>query len=326
MPDQLCAKLGLKVIERDWLSSNSVVFSPSDCQGAAVVDTGYCKHSALTVRLVEEALDGQPLSRIVNTHLHSDHCGGNASLQARYAAARTLVPRRSLDAVTDWDPSRLSFVATGQSCPVFAADLGLSPGQIISLGTAEWQIHPCPGHDPDALMLYEPDSRTLIAGDALWEAKTAIIFPELVGESGFTEALATLDLIEQLDPRWVIPGHGSPFDDVASALSATRQRIQSYRNEPDRHPAHAARALCMFHMLECESVGYSQLIQWLSETPLFATIQRQIASCRSSQSANPLASWAQRLIEEMIESGLLSNHGGQVAIARDRHRPHRRDD
>ena len=40
---------------------------------------------------MEQALGGQPLERIVNTHLHSDHCGGNRALQARYAGVETLV-------------------------------------------------------------------------------------------------------------------------------------------------------------------------------------------------------------------------------------------
>ena len=47
----------------------------------AVVDTGYCIHAEQTLALVEAALQGAPLQRIVNTHLHSDHCGGNALLR-----------------------------------------------------------------------------------------------------------------------------------------------------------------------------------------------------------------------------------------------------
>ena len=46
-----------------------------------MVDTGYCIHAEQTLALVEAALQGAPLQRIVNTHLHSDHCGGNALLR-----------------------------------------------------------------------------------------------------------------------------------------------------------------------------------------------------------------------------------------------------
>ena len=46
-----------------------------------MVDTGYCIHAEQTLALVEAALQGAPLQRIVNTHLHNDHCGGNALLR-----------------------------------------------------------------------------------------------------------------------------------------------------------------------------------------------------------------------------------------------------
>ena len=34
----------------------------------------------------------RPLDLLLNTHLHSDHCGGNAALQARHPGVRTLIP------------------------------------------------------------------------------------------------------------------------------------------------------------------------------------------------------------------------------------------
>ena len=70
----------LRVFDRGWLSSTNVL-----CLGEApaLIDTGHAKHAARTVALVREALGGQPLARIAHTHLHSDHCGGNAALQGR---------------------------------------------------------------------------------------------------------------------------------------------------------------------------------------------------------------------------------------------------
>ena len=81
--------LGLQVLQRDWLSSNQIVFRgpvgpAGDAvpdQAGVVVDTGYSAHADQTVALVETALAGRPLGRILNTHLHSDHCGGNQALQ-----------------------------------------------------------------------------------------------------------------------------------------------------------------------------------------------------------------------------------------------------
>ena len=71
----------ITVLERDWLSANNIVFQGAH-SGTAVVDTGYHSHAEHTVALLGAALHGRALDHILNTHLHSDHCGGNAALQA----------------------------------------------------------------------------------------------------------------------------------------------------------------------------------------------------------------------------------------------------
>ena len=78
----------MRFVQRSWLSANNIVFN----QGrTAVVDTGYCTEAAATVQGVRQALQGQTLAHIVNTHLHSDHCGGNAALQAAWPQVQTWV-------------------------------------------------------------------------------------------------------------------------------------------------------------------------------------------------------------------------------------------
>jgi glyoxylase-like metal-dependent hydrolase (beta-lactamase superfamily II) len=41
--------------------------------------------------MLRQALGGRGLDRIVNTHLHSDHCGGNAALKASFGC-RIAIP------------------------------------------------------------------------------------------------------------------------------------------------------------------------------------------------------------------------------------------
>jgi len=69
---------GVTVLERGWLSSNNIILRGP--VGTAVVDSGYWTHSAQTVELVARAAGSVPVSTVVNTHLHSDHCGGNSAL------------------------------------------------------------------------------------------------------------------------------------------------------------------------------------------------------------------------------------------------------
>ncbi len=213
----------ITVFERGWLSANNVLFHG---HGATVlVDSGYCAHAAQTVALVESGLQGRPLDRLLNTHLHSDHCGGNAALQARWPRLITHIPPGQWDQVQAWDPVALSYEPTGQDCPRFRADGRLMPGSEVALGGSAWQVHAAPGHDPHAVLLFEPRARVLISGDALWENGFGVVFPELDGAHAFADVGATLDLIEQLDPLTVIPGHGSVFGGVPAAIARARRRL-----------------------------------------------------------------------------------------------------
>ena len=92
-------RVGAQLIERGWLSANNIVFVDAGSRATAVVDTSYFCHADQTVRLVELALGQRALDHIVNTHLHSDHCGGNQALQARFPNAILAAPAGFRDAV-----------------------------------------------------------------------------------------------------------------------------------------------------------------------------------------------------------------------------------
>ena len=118
MRDEL-ARAGITVFERGWLSSNNVLIRGDANNGAAVIDTGYWFHADQTLALLRRALGGEPLARVVNTHLHSDHCGGNAAVAAAFGAEID-VPIGSAKLVDAWDEEQLTYAATGQHCPRFA--------------------------------------------------------------------------------------------------------------------------------------------------------------------------------------------------------------
>jgi glyoxylase-like metal-dependent hydrolase (beta-lactamase superfamily II) len=244
--------MGMTVFERGWLSSNNILFDGPE--GTALVDSGYATHAPQTLALVRHALQDRQLDRLLNTHLHSDHCGGNALLQAHYGC-HTSIPACDAVRVRDWDQAALSFHATGQQCDRFAFDAVLQNGDAISLGGMPWQVLAAPGHDNHALLLYCPGDGTLIAGDALWENGFGVIFPELAGEPGFDEQASTLDLITQLAPQRVIPGHGAPFTDVAGALARARSRLAYLAADPRRNAENAVKVMLKFLLLERQKIA-----------------------------------------------------------------------
>ncbi len=172
----------------------------------------------------------------------------------------------------------------------------------MQLGGRPWQVHAAPGHDNDAVLLFEPQTATLISGDALWQQRLAIIFPELADEPGFDAAAQVLDQIERLQPRLVLPGHGAPFTDVAAALAASRQRLAAFVAAPHKHRAHAARALVAYHMLEHRRRPRQALVDWIASTPIFL----QALQCAGDASKARQA--AETTVARLLADGVLVAH------------------
>ncbi|MBP7488932.1 MAG: MBL fold metallo-hydrolase, partial [Azospira sp.] len=137
----------LLVLERGWLSSNNVLCIEDE--EAALVDSGYVTHAAQTLALVEKALDGRRLTRLINTHSHSDHIGGNAALK-HATGCRVLVPAGMAATIAEWDEEALLLSPLGQQAARFQHDATLAAGDRLTLGGLEWQALAVPGHDMDA--------------------------------------------------------------------------------------------------------------------------------------------------------------------------------
>ena len=294
----------LKVLERGWLSANSILFDGDE--GTAVVDTGYVTHASQTLTLVDSALRGRTLDRILNTHLHSDHCGGNAALQDRYARVQTYIPPGEASLVERWDEDGMSYRATGQICPRFHFEGQLQPGEAISLGDVAWDILAAPGHDPHSVMLFEPRSRTLISADALWEQGFGVVFPELMGEPSFDDVAATFDLIETLKPEWVIPGHGGVFTDVGGALSSARRRLEGFAKDPAKHARHALKVLVKFRLLEVQSMSHEEWLSWMNQTPYLETMRARFFERQK------LVELGHEVLAELIGAGAASQDGMRI--------------
>ncbi|MEY2690670.1 MAG: hypothetical protein RL375_4870 [Pseudomonadota bacterium] len=288
---------GLTVFERGWLSSNNVLLQGDG--SATLIDSGHVRHAEQTVALLRHALNNCPLSRLVNTHLHSDHCGGNAAVQATWAPL-THVPPGLAGAARRWDEVALGYQPTGQACPRFAVDGVLTPGDVVECGNHRFEAHAAPGHDPHALLLFDAGSGVLISGDALWQDGFGVVFPELDGEAGFDDVAATLDQIERLPVQVVVPGHGTPFVDVAGALQRARHRLAGLRRDPARHARHGAKVLIKYHLMELGEQALPDLRTWMASTPLLGSCQR-----RTSQAGTQLE-FAQRLLDELLGSGAVT--------------------
>lgn len=297
----------MTVFERGWLSANNILFEGPE--GSALVDSGYVSHAPQTVALVRGALGARPLDRLLNTHLHSDHCGGNAALQEAYPAVRTFIPPGQAEHVRNWDPVALTYLPTGQECPRFGIDGLLEPGGEVRLAGAMWEVHASPGHDPHSVILFEPRSATLLSADALWENGFGVVFPELEGLSAFDEVAGTLDVIERLRPRLVVPGHGRVFgetQEIGTALARARSRLAAFVSDPVRHASHAAKVLVKFRLLDWQQVALEDLVAWAIATPYFADVAARYFADRG------VAEWVRGLVDELVRAQAADRSGDLI--------------
>jgi glyoxylase-like metal-dependent hydrolase (beta-lactamase superfamily II) len=301
----------LTVLERGWLSSNNLLIEPAPGEeGAVLVDTGHVNHAAQTLSLVRHALAGRPLHRVLNTHLHSDHCGGNATL-ARAFGRPLHIPPGHAEAVRAWDSASLSYEATGQRIEPFVIDDIIAPGHSFVAGGREWQVLEAPGHDPYSVMLFDAAHGVLVSADALWEHGFGVVFPEIAGEPGFDDVGEVLDVIASLPVKLVIPGHGAPFTDVGAALDRSRRLLARLKADPARHARHALKVLIKYHLMEVESEPAAELTAWALATPLLAGLWARFAPTGVASAEH----WVLAVVDELVASGALTRHNGQVCDA-----------
>lgn len=297
---------GIDVFERGWLSANNIFLYGDD--DVSLVDTGYCTHQQMTIGLVLNALKAHDLSglnKIVNTHLHSDHCGGNAALSKQFNC-EIWIPEAEAIAVQVWNEDLLSFQQLGQECPRFTHQNLLVPGEEIVLGPYRWQVLAAPGHDNHSVMLYQEQYQILISADALWEVGFGVIFPELWGEGGFEEVAQTLELIEGLPVSLVIPGHGKPFTDVKKSIGIAKSRLDYLSSDADRNARHGAKVLLKYKLLEWQKREMKAVYQWMSVTPVLENIRKQL-----NMTPEDFQEWLPHALVKsqaaVIEQGMLVN-------------------
>jgi glyoxylase-like metal-dependent hydrolase (beta-lactamase superfamily II) len=289
----------IRVLERGWLSSNNILFHEGEA--ATLVDSGYVTHAAQTVSLVRQALEGRCLTRLINTHSHSDHIGGNATLQREFGCA-IVIPSGIESAVASWDEQALLLKPSGQRGDPFRHDAVLAPDEEFVMGGLIWRALPAPGHDMTALVFHCPDARLLISGDALWRDGFGIVFAEVMGlGEGLRAARATLEMIGRLEVDIVIPGHGAPFVEFDDALARAFRRVVAFEEDPGRMARNAIKACFTFNLLELQSLPRLALPGYLESIPFFYDVATRILAMDIGAAAD----W---LIGELTRAGAIEVH------------------
>ena len=253
----------VRVIERGWLNCNQVVLL--ELGDNALIDSGYCTHREETLALLAgpAGLDGAPLERLINTHCHSDHMGGNAAVAHAYGCTIT-VPEGEVKHIVPWTPQSAWMEQFDQRADPFFHDATIAAGETFAGGGFEWEAIAAPGHDMDALMFFEPRQRILISGDALWEKAMGFVWPEEGANPYIEAAFETLSAIEALDPAVVIPGHGEVFADARGAIATVRSKLEAFSEDPRKNARHVVKVMFVFALLDRGTMPLAEVAGYLS--------------------------------------------------------------
>ena len=284
----------LRVIVRGWLNCNQIVLL--DDGGGVVIDTGHSSCANETLRLIAapENLGATPLTRVINTHCHADHMGGNAALARRYDCP-IAIPAADADNVRTWNRAAFLLDYADHAIDRFDYTDTLDVGDEFRAGGFTWQALAAPGHDANALIFWCERNRLLITGDALWENGLGVMFPEPTLEHALSGAYATLNRIEALAPRWIIPGHGAAFTDVSGAIERARRKLDGFAADPKKNARHALKALLSFTLLARRRMRVSALLAYVIDVPCFRDLNDRYLG-------EPLAALAEQLVTELVNA------------------------
>jgi glyoxylase-like metal-dependent hydrolase (beta-lactamase superfamily II) len=184
------------------------------------------------------------------THAHSDHWGQAAPICDRAGCELWLHPSYQHGARAADDPaaalarrleiarqSGVSAAALERYAERFAKqspsgvarvrppDRPLVDGVEIETDLGTWKAYETPGHAPSHVCLFQPDHRLLISGDHVL-GRISLYYDYGWSADPVGEFLQSLDVVEALDARLGLSGHGRPFVDVHGHVEGSRRLVR----------------------------------------------------------------------------------------------------
>jgi len=269
-----------------------------DDDGWALVDTGVDveESRAIWQKTFTEVMQGQPVNRVLVTHLHPDHVGCAGWLarhfdvplwmsREEYFLCRILVadtgrktPREGdrFYTAAGFEPNQMEYYH--KMFGMFGKYVGALPesytrirnGDTLQIGDKQWEVIVGRGHSPEHACLYCSEANLLISGDQLLPtiSSNVSVYP--------TEPLADpladwLDSLSMLKSRidtdaLVLPAHGKPFRGAHERLDALIAEHVDCLNKLEATCAKPKRAVDVFPALFKSKITKHNLIMATGES------------------------------------------------------------
>jgi glyoxylase-like metal-dependent hydrolase (beta-lactamase superfamily II) len=261
--------------------------------GIVLVDTGM--HEPGSLGHLERALAQcrlrlEHVLLLVCTHAHSDHYGQAATIMERSGCELWMHPdhEHMTRAAEDPDAALARRVEVALQSGVPEAPLrryaesrkgqgygiaglveparALLPGVEVATDLGTWTVHETPGHAPSHVCLFQAERRLLLSGDHLL-GRVSLYYDFGWSPDPAGEFLRSLDVVEALDARLCLPGHGRTFADVQAHVDANRKLVHERLARVEEVLATgASTAFDALPRIYGEAVTPMTANWWLSET------------------------------------------------------------
>ncbi len=198
-------------------------------ESAVLFDTG---NGIGNIKSVVNQLTDKPV-RVLNSHSHFDHIGGNYQFDEILSVATEFSLDRTNGLRSDELSMEVSPEALCTSLPVgvteenhqtraFTISRKISDGDVLDIGGRKLEVLQVPGHTDDAIALLDRDAGFLWSGDSFYEGPVWLFFPEtdLVAYQKSVAKLASL----APGLKAVFPAHNTPKADPA-LLTQLRENL-----------------------------------------------------------------------------------------------------
>jgi len=175
-------------------------------KGVAVIDTGGSLKVGTQLREAISAITDQPITHVINTHVHPDHIFGNAAFindKPAFVGHANLgnVMQLRADAYKRLNEKYMTKDAEGSDIvlPTVQVEETIS----VDLGDRTLEVIAYPvAHTNTDVTVIDSKTKTLFTGDLLFTERTPVLEGDIKG------LISTLAELKTYDVEQVVPGHG----------------------------------------------------------------------------------------------------------------------